>query len=118
MSDWADEIVETIIPDRSDRAFYHQEIAQALRDTAMTSAALASTQARAEGYASGYLDAANEIAEPYPPDLAMFAPLTDDQIKAAVAAMGGDISGRLHAHWARHWSKVLRRRAEEQLNER
>jgi hypothetical protein len=60
----------------------------------------------------GYLQAADDIAEPYPPEV--FTPMTDDEIKVAVAAMNEAVphaSERMHAAWARHWADVLRRTA-------
>lgn len=83
-------------------ARYRRLLSNALRECA--------EEARAEGW----IAAADSLAEPYPPDVAFFAPLTDEQIEAAVAAMGVDISGRLHAGWVRHLADVLRRRAKEQ----
>lgn len=95
-TDWADEVAGTIIG--PDYTATRGAISTALR------------AAEERGYARGYLAAANEIAEPYPPDIPMFAPLTNEEIETAVATMGGDISGRLHAQWARHWADVLRKR--------
>lgn len=63
----------------------------------------------------GYLLAAHDLAEPYPPEV--FTPMTDDEIRAAVAAMNAAVphaSERMHAAWARHWSDVLRNKANEE----
>jgi hypothetical protein len=62
----------------------------------------------------GYLLAAHDLAEPYPAEV--FTPMTDDEIRAAVAAMNEAVphaSERMHAAWARHWSDVLRHKANE-----
>ena len=61
-------------------------------------------------FVRGYLAAAHDLEAPYPPDIAMFAPPTKDEIRKAVQAMGGEMSGRLHAEWARHWARGLRKR--------
>jgi hypothetical protein len=61
----------------------------------------------------GYLAAADDLEEPYPPDVSFFAPPSKEEIDKAVAAMGGDMSGRLHAEWARHWARALRKRIVE-----
>lgn len=65
----------------------------------------------------GYLLAAHDLAEPYPPEV--FTPMTDEEIRAAVAAMNEAVphaSERMHAAWARHWSDVLRNKANEKAS--
>jgi len=79
--------------------------------------ALESLSRPAEGlhpeFVKGYLAAADDLEEPYPPDIPMFAPPSKEEIEKAVEAMGGDMSGRLHAEWARHWARALRQRIVE-----
>jgi hypothetical protein len=59
-------------------------------------------------YIRGWRDAAKRLAEPYPEEI--FTPLSDDELSAAVDAVTLKVragSDRLHASWARHWSKLL-----------
>jgi len=61
---------------------------------------------------AGWLAAADTLSEPYPEDI--FTPLSDEETRAAVAAMDGAVrhaSERMHAAWARHWAEVLRKEA-------
>jgi hypothetical protein len=58
--------------------------------------------------------AAAWLEEPYPAEV--FTPMTDEEIKAAVAAMNEAVphaSERMHAAWSRHWAGVLRKQAKE-----
>lgn len=67
-----------------------------------------------DAYVLGFKDAAEKLAEPYPEGI--FMPLTDSELKAAVAAMNEAVphaSERMHAAWARHWADVLRLYARE-----
>lgn len=74
---------------------------------------MSSHEERFAAYRQGFVAAAEMLAEPYPVDI--FTPMDEDEVKAAVAAMNEAVthaSERLHAEWARHWSKMLLAEAE------
>jgi hypothetical protein len=64
-------------------------------------------------FRDGWLSAADEIERPYMEEV--FTPMSEEEVKAAVAAMNAVVpyaSERMHAAWARHWADVLRRTVE------
>jgi hypothetical protein len=85
-------------------------IRQAASDGCQCEPCIAARHASAERVRE---EIANELSSPYKESI--FTPLSDDELMRCVDVLTNSgvraASDRLHASWARHWSKVLRSRA-------